>query len=185
MRPIPACFTIWSIPALTLMVAERILPKLSFSLQTWLKDHLLEVRCLKSEFWQNWFFLEAGREKSVPCLPPGFWRFLATFGAPWLVAASLQFLPASVPTLAFLPILFIFLISDSSAFSLLHLAVDRSLSHVQLFATPCTAARQAPLSSTISQSLLKLTSIELFYSFIIIYNKDMYLLYYVFICLMY
>ena len=30
----------------------------------------------------------------------------------------------------------------------------------QLFATPLTAARQAPLSSTISQNLLKFMSIE-------------------------
>ena len=36
-----------------------------------------------------------------------------------------------------------------------------SLIHVQLFATPWTAAHQAPLSFTISQSLLKLMSIEL------------------------
>ena len=35
-----------------------------------------------------------------------------------------------------------------------------SVSHVQLFATPWTAARQAYLSFTISQSLLKLMSIE-------------------------
>ena len=35
-----------------------------------------------------------------------------------------------------------------------------SLSHVQLFATPWTATGQAPLSSTVSQSLLKLMSIE-------------------------
>ena len=34
------------------------------------------------------------------------------------------------------------------------------LSHVRLFATPWTAARQAPLSFTISLSLLKLMSIE-------------------------
>ena len=33
--------------------------------------------------------------------------------------------------------------------------------HVQLFATPWTAAHQASLSFTISQSLLKLMSIEL------------------------
>ena len=37
----------------------------------------------------------------------------------------------------------------------------QSLSHVQLFATPWTAACQASLSFTISQSLLKLMSIEL------------------------
>ena len=37
----------------------------------------------------------------------------------------------------------------------------QSLSHVQLFATPWTAARQASLSITNSQSLLKLISIEL------------------------
>ena len=34
------------------------------------------------------------------------------------------------------------------------------LSHVQLLATPWAAARQAPLSFTISQSLLKIMSIE-------------------------
>ena len=38
--------------------------------------------------------------------------------------------------------------------------VVQLLSHVQLFATPWTAARQASLSFTISQSLLKLRSIE-------------------------
>ena len=37
----------------------------------------------------------------------------------------------------------------------------QSLSHVQLFATPWTAARQASLSITNSRSLLKLMSIEL------------------------
>ena len=36
----------------------------------------------------------------------------------------------------------------------------QSLSHVRLFATPWTAARQASLSITNSQSLLKLVSIE-------------------------
>ena len=36
----------------------------------------------------------------------------------------------------------------------------QSLSHVQLFATPRTKARQASLSNTNSQSLLKLMSIE-------------------------
>ena len=36
----------------------------------------------------------------------------------------------------------------------------QSLSHVLLFVTPWTAARQASLSFTVSQSLLKLTSIE-------------------------
>ena len=39
--------------------------------------------------------------------------------------------------------------------------VFQSLNHVQLFVTPWTAARQASLSSTISWSLLKLTSVEL------------------------
>ena len=38
--------------------------------------------------------------------------------------------------------------------------VVQSLSRVQLFATPWTVARQASLSFTISQSLLKLMSIE-------------------------
>jgi len=39
--------------------------------------------------------------------------------------------------------------------------VAQSLSRVQLFATPWTAAHQASLSFTISQSLIKLISIEL------------------------
>ena len=48
-----------------------------------------------------------------------------------------------------------------SLFPLLHLVVVvQSLSHVQLFATPWTAARQASLSFIISWSLLKLLSIE-------------------------
>ena len=42
-----------------------------------------------------------------------------------------------------------------------HFVVVKSLSHVWLFATPWTAAHQASLSFTISQSLLKLMSIEL------------------------
>ena len=40
------------------------------------------------------------------------------------------------------------------------LVAVQSLSHVQLFATPWTAARQTSLSFTISQSLLRLMSIE-------------------------
>ena len=46
-----------------------------------------------------------------------------------------------------------------SCFCLSHCVVQ-SLSHVQLFATPWTAACQASLSFPISQSLLKLMSIE-------------------------
>ena len=38
--------------------------------------------------------------------------------------------------------------------------VAQLLSHVRLFTTPWTAAHQAPLIFTISQSLLKLLSIE-------------------------
>ena len=38
--------------------------------------------------------------------------------------------------------------------------VVQSLTHVQCFVTPCTAAHQAPLSFTNSQSLIKLVSIE-------------------------
>ena len=41
------------------------------------------------------------------------------------------------------------------------LVLVQSLSHIWLFVTPCTAARQASVSITNSQSLLKLMSIEL------------------------
>ena len=43
-----------------------------------------------------------------------------------------------------------------------HQAVVQSLSHVWPLVTPWTVARQAPLSSTLSWSLLKLMSIELY-----------------------
>ena len=43
---------------------------------------------------------------------------------------------------------------------ILFVVVVQSLSRVQLSATPWTAACQAPLSSTISWSLLKFVSIE-------------------------
>ena len=42
-----------------------------------------------------------------------------------------------------------------------HTVVVQSLSHVRLFLTPWTAARQASLSFTISQSLFKFISVEL------------------------
>ena len=42
----------------------------------------------------------------------------------------------------------------------IYIAIVQSLTHVQLFATPWTAACQASLSFTISYSLLKLISIE-------------------------
>ena len=48
----------------------------------------------------------------------------------------------------------------NSACSSIVVVVVQSLSHVRLFATPGAAALQASLSFTISQSLLKLTSIE-------------------------
>ena len=49
----------------------------------------------------------------------------------------------------------------SPGFSSVHVSSFQSLNHVQLFVTPWTAARQASLSITNSQSLLKLMSIEL------------------------
>ena len=42
-----------------------------------------------------------------------------------------------------------------------HHAVVQLLSHIQLFATPWTAAQQRSLSFSISQTLLKFMSIEL------------------------
>ena len=48
----------------------------------------------------------------------------------------------------------------NSVCSSIVVVVVQSLSHVRLFATPGAAALQASLSFTISQSLLKLTSIE-------------------------
>ena len=52
------------------------------------------------------------------------------------------------------------LVVASRDYSLVSVVFFQSLSHVWLFATPWTAAHQASLSFTISQSLLKLTSVE-------------------------
>ena len=59
-------------------------------------------------------------------------------------------LPFHIPFTSYLPLSPCFTFSSVQSFS-----------HVRLFATPWTAARQASLSITISQSSLKLTSIEL------------------------
>ena len=47
-----------------------------------------------------------------------------------------------------------------SKFEHLHFFIVQSLSHVRLFATPWTTARQASLPFTVSQSLLKLMIIK-------------------------
>ena len=52
-----------------------------------------------------------------------------------------------------------------SSESVLHISSVQSLSLVQLFATPWTAAHQASLSITNSQGLLKFLSIELVLEF--------------------
>ena len=55
---------------------------------------------------------------------------------------------------------YIEVISLRTLLSLKGFVIVESLSRVQLFATPCTAARQASLSITNSRSLLKLMSTE-------------------------
>ena len=54
-----------------------------------------------------------------------------------------------------------FFFSFSVQFSSVQFSSVQSLSHVELYATPCITARQASLSITNSWSSLKLTSIEL------------------------
>lgn len=56
---------------------------------------VMEARSLNSRCRQDWFHLEALREKSVPGLPPGFWWLLAALGVPWLVHASFHSLTLS------------------------------------------------------------------------------------------
>ena len=56
--------------------------------------------------------------------------------------------------------------------------VVQLLNHVRLFATPCTAARQASLSSTISRSFLKFMSFEL-----VILSNHLILCHPLFLCL--
>ena len=78
--------------------------------------------------------------------------FLLASGGGWLVAVSSQSLSPWSQSL--LPCVCL-----HTAFLQRHSSVQ-SLSHVQLFVTPCTAAHQASLSITNSWSLLKLMSIE-------------------------
>ena len=61
---------------------------------------------------------------------------------------------------SFLKSVMIWLLTALGAFHLLLFIFSHSLSHVLLFATPQIVAHQASLSFTISQSLLKLMSIE-------------------------
>ena len=51
-------------------------------------------------------------------------------------------------------------VANSFSRSIVDFVIVQSLSRVRLFATPWTAARQASLSITSSQSLLKLVSVE-------------------------
>ena len=77
--------------------------------------------------------------------------------SPWLSSLKWEnchYLERYLKTLSWLLLSFFFFFNYV-------VVVFQSLNHVQLFVTPWTAARQASLSSTISWSLLKLTSVEL------------------------
>ena len=98
----------------------------------------------------------------ILCLPFSFclWSFpaLESFPMSQLFTSSGQSIGASVSATV-IPSEYSGLISfRTDWFDLLALA--QLLIHVQLFVTPWTAAHQASLSFTISQSLLKLMSIE-------------------------
>ena len=116
-----------------------------------------------------WFIVLLGRNQS-----PGFqslkgWkedaRTLGTccpldLAQPWL--EDLNFVAARPSLSSALPLQpFLTFQKPSSIKGGKQVVVVQLLSHVQLFATPWTAAHQASVSFTISWSLLKLTSIEL------------------------
>ena len=75
-----------------------------------------------------------------------------TFYKPWVLNAQLTFYKWFLLFLVRFILTFLVVVV---------VVVVQSLSHVQLFTSPWTAAHQASLSFTISQSLLKLISIEL------------------------
>ena len=85
--------------------------------------------------------------------------FIHTKNAVWIWVKSTEYLQLWSIAQAFLLVIFVplFLLS---IWRLRFSVVIQSLSHVWFFATPWTAARQASLSITNSQSLLKLMSIE-------------------------
>ena len=91
------------------------------------------------------YSLKAHEGRILPCL----FQVLVAPGASWLVTSSPQPLPPS-----FHGVLLCVCVSSVSYI------IIQSLSRVRLFTTPWTTARQAPLSFTISQGLLKLMCIE-------------------------
>ena len=99
------------------------------------------------------FFLGGGKvcpgltDLTADSLPPTLLQEKQQSFGGWKIVESMISFPDSNPVASQLSI------SD-------FVVVVQSLSRVLLFATPWTAAQQASLSFTISQSLLKLTSIE-------------------------
>ena len=105
---------------------------------------LVHLSFLGEAFSASLHSLPMNDSQSLPCTAGGPWVHACSSPAmadPWLI--SVQILGINgFPT----PPLVV--------------VVVQSLSHVRLFATPWTAAHQASLSFTVSQSLLKLMSFE-------------------------
>ena len=120
-----------------------------------IQSSLLDPTC----WWQDWTAEKGGKEerKPFPSKRISLWfLILHPDQVLRLGPTSYMFLHQEAPDFLFFPIPFYFLNYIFFIFVVL-----QRLSCVWLFATLRTAALQAPLSSTISQSLLKFISIEL------------------------
>ena len=115
------------------------------------------------------FYCLLGRFSSL--IFPNCWWWSKNLGISWPLSGLLQFLPLSshyiLPVcvcLSFVliktPVVFVILSYNKDHSYSVQFSLAQSLSHVQLFATPWTAAHQASLTITNSQSLLRLVSIE-------------------------
>ena len=109
---------------------------------------------LFSLYWGKSVLLDI---KSLPHVPSFFPLSLTLFLLPFLSFSSFFSLSSWMLPLKSL-IIYILHCKSSALFAFVVLV--QSLSRVWLFANPWPAAHQASLSSTISRSLLKLTSIE-------------------------
>ena len=122
---------------------------------------MLRIQSLIKVAWRQWKYIMHCRNRSE------FYahQFTFLFLVGWILWLVIIFFFFKKRLMSALPCSFwqgciIFYLCTSHLKNIFVVIVVQSLSHVWLFATPCTTALQASLSFTISQNLLKFMSIE-------------------------
>ena len=122
---------------------------------------MLRIQSLIKVAWRQWKYIMHCRNRSE------FYahQFTFLFLVGWILWLVIIFFFFKKRLMSALPCSFwqgciIFYLCTSHLKNIFVVIVVQSLSHVWLFATPCTTALQASLSFTVSQNLLKFMSIE-------------------------